>query len=160
MRVQAPVRVSRSYNQQLCAPPEKVFELLCPVRETEWVNDWNPTVVFSQSGVAEPDCVFVTPGVPDDSLWVIIDHDPVAHHLEILKLIPGIAVGRISISLAAQNDGGSSADITYAYTSLGDYGDRTLAEFTEAHFNSFMEVWERELNHFLQTGTKLEGHGS
>lgn len=155
MRVQSPVRVSRSYTQQLCAPPEEVFPLLCPVRETEWVNDWHPSVVFSQSGVAETDCVFVTPGVPDDSLWVIIDHDPVAHRLEMLKLIPGIAVGRISIALAAKDDGGSSADITYAYTSLGDHGDRALAEFSETHFNSFMDTWERELNHFLQTGTKL-----
>jgi hypothetical protein len=75
-----------------------------------------------------------------------------------LKLIPGIAVGRISVSLAAKDDGGSSADITYAYTSLSDHGDRALAEFSEAHFNSFMETWESELNHFLQTGTKLDSH--
>ena len=153
MKIEAPNRVSRSYTQHLVAPPEKVFPLLCPVRETEWVNDWNPSLVLSNSGLAETDCVFVTPAVPEDSLWVVVEHDPVDFRLGILKLIPGIVVCRITVSLAPEGDGGSRAEVTYSYTSLSSFGDRALGEFTEAHFNSFMETWENELNHFLQTGT-------
>ena len=39
------------------APPEVVFPLLCPVREYEWLEDWTCEMVFSESGVAEEDCV-------------------------------------------------------------------------------------------------------
>ncbi len=67
MRVEKPNRVSWCYTQHLDAPPELVFPLLCPVRETEWVIDWKPKVVFSESGLAEADCVFITPGIPFNS---------------------------------------------------------------------------------------------
>jgi len=160
VKVQAPKSVSRGYTQHLCAPPEEVFPLQCPVRETEWVNDWRPSLVLSNSGVAEPDCVFITPGVPEDALWVITLHDPIGFRLEMLKLVPGVVVGKISIGLAPEGERGCTADISYAYTSLGAYGDRMVEEFTEEHFRSYMKVWEKELNHFLLTGTRLEKCGT
>lgn len=156
MRVEKPIRVSRSYTQHLNAEPAAVFELLCPVRETEWVNDWRPKLVLSDSGFAEPGCVFITPGIPEDALWLMTEYDPEAFRLEIVKMIPGVVVGRISIFLAADGKKACTADITYAYTSVSDHGERALEEFTEEHFTSFMKIWEKELNHFLATGTKLE----
>jgi hypothetical protein len=156
MRVEKPNRVSRSYTQHLCAPPAAVFDLLCPVRETEWVNDWRPKLVLSESGVAEPGCVFITPGIPEDALWLMTDHDRENLRLEMIKVIPGVVVGSIEIVLAADGDEATDATITYAYTSVSDHGDRALEEFTESHFRSFMEVWEKELNHFLLTGTMLD----
>ena len=156
MRVEKPNRVSRSYTQHLEATPATVFELLCPVREAEWVNDWRPKVVLSDSGLAEPGCIFITPGIPEDAHWLMTEYDPEALRLEITKMIPGVVVGQISISLAADGDEACTADITYAYTSISDHGDRALEEFTDDHFKGFMETWEKELNHFLKTGTRLE----
>ncbi len=155
MRVEKPNRVSLSYTQHLGAPPAQVFPLLCPVRETEWVNDWRPKLVLSESGVAEPGCVFITPGIPEDALWMVITHDPEEFRLEIIKIIPGVVIGKIAVGLGAEGADGCVADITYSYTSISDHGDRALEEFTEAHFRKFMEIWEMELNHFLRTGTML-----
>ena len=160
MRVEQPHRVSRSYTQQLGAGPDRVFELLCPVRETEWVNDWRPKVVFTESGLAEPGCVFITPSVPEDALWLMTEYDRGRHRLQIVKMIPGVVVGTIDIDLKAAGSDACEADITYAYTALSDHGDRALEEFTEAHFESFMKTWERELNHYLETGSKLDLSGS
>ena len=42
------------------APPERVFPLLCPVREHEWIPAWKAEMVHSKSGFAELDCVFRT----------------------------------------------------------------------------------------------------
>ena len=156
MRVEKPNRVSRSFTQHLSSPPAAVFELLCPVREAEWVNDWRPKLVLSDSGHAEPGCIFITPGIPEDALWLMTEYDPDAFRLQITKMIPGVVVGQISISLAAAGDDGCTAEINYAYTSISDHGDRALEEFTDDHFNAFMEIWEKELNHFLSTGTKFE----
>ncbi len=33
-------RVSHEYTQTNDAPPDEVFPLLCPVRESEWVPGW------------------------------------------------------------------------------------------------------------------------
>ncbi len=155
MRVEKPNRVSWSYTQHLEAPPERVFPLLCPVREMEWVNDWKPKTVITESGLAEAGCVFITPGIPEDALWLMTEHDVENHHLEIIKFIPGVVVGRITISLAPAGEAESSAEITYAYTALSDHGNRALEEFTREHFEGFMKSWEMELNHYLRTGKKL-----
>jgi hypothetical protein len=156
MQVEKPCRVSRSFTQHLCAPADKVFPLLCPVREREWVKDWRPKLVISESGVAEPGCIFVTPGIPEDALWLMTDHDPVHHRLEIIKIIPGMVMGTITVRIAADGDAGCTADITYAYTALSDHGKRAVGEFTEEHFVNFMKTWELELNHYLSTGARLE----
>ena len=54
-------RVSHEYTQTNDAPPEKVFPLLCPVREADWVPGWQYRLIYSESGVAEDGCVFSTP---------------------------------------------------------------------------------------------------
>jgi hypothetical protein len=156
MQVEKPCRVSRSFTQHLCAPADQVFPLLCPVREREWVKDWRPKLVISESGVAEPGCIFVTPGIPEDALWLMTVHDPVDHRLEILKIIPGMVIGTITVCIAADGDTACTADITYAYTALSDHGERAVGEFTEGHFKRFMKTWETELNHYLSTGDRLE----
>ena len=71
-----PIRVTRSYSMTVDAPPAAVFPLLCPVRETEWVNDWRPKLVLSNSGFAEPVCVFITPAIPEDALLLMTEYDP------------------------------------------------------------------------------------
>ncbi|HOC42491.1 MAG TPA: SRPBCC family protein [Thermoanaerobaculales bacterium] len=156
MKIEPPNKVSRSFTQTLCAPPEEVFPLLCPVREAEWVNGWRPSLVLTSSGGGEPGCIFVTPGVPQDSVWLMTEFDRERYRVEILKVIPGVVVGKIEVRLRPHGEGESQADIIYTYTALSDYGTAMLKEFTEPHFVSFMETWENELNHFLTTGTKLD----
>jgi hypothetical protein len=156
MKVAQPNSVTRSYTQSVCRPPAEVFPLLCPVREAEWVNGWEPRLVLTESGVGETGCIFVTPGLPQDSVWIMTDVDPEALHIAILKVIPGVVVGSIEIQLRADGEDATEADISYTYTSITEYGDRMLEEFTEEHFRAFMETWENEINHFLVTGTRLE----
>ena len=157
MNIVKPHRVTRSYTQTLNAKPDQVFPLLCPVREAEWVNGWHPRLVVTGSGLAEPDCVFVTAAGPQEAIWMITDHDPANFHLEIIKLIPGIVVGKIVIQLA-DAPVGSTAEISYTFTSLGPDGDRVVSEFTQEHFDEFMLTWETELNHFIATGDRLIGN--
>jgi hypothetical protein len=154
MNIVKPHRVTRRYTQCLNAPPDQVFPLLCPVREAEWVNGWHPRLVISDSGFVEPDCVFVTAAGPQEAIWMVTIHDPDTHHLEIVKVIPGIVVGRIEIRLATA-PGGASAEISYSFTSLGPDGDRVVSEFTQELFDEFMLTWETELNHFMATGERL-----
>ncbi len=43
----------------------------------------------------------------------------------------------------------------YRHTSLGPEGDEVVAGFTEAHYTTFMQAWERRLDHYLRTGQSL-----
>ena len=154
MRIQKPNRVVRSYTQHLFAGPEKVFPLLCPVMETEWIENWDPISVYSNSGVAEIDCVFLTPDSPRDAIWYITRHEPELGFVEMVKITPALTATKLSIQLKAVSEG-CEALVTYMHTSLGPAGDSFVESYTEEHYRKFMVGWEARVNHYLRTGQVL-----
>lgn len=155
MRVIKPNRATHTYRQRLFAPPARVFPLLCPVRETEWAEGWLPELVISSSGVAERDCVFLTPDKPNKAIWYITRHEPENWFVEMLKVLPGVTACRLEIQLIPNGDE-CFANVTYSHTSIGAAGDEFVAGFTADFYQKFMQDWEQELNHFLTTESTLQ----
>ncbi len=154
MKVVPPKRVSRSYSQSLKGPPEAVFPLLCPVREVDWLEDWDPSLVVSNSGVAEEDCVFITASEDGDTHWYVTDYEPEKGFIAFVRFTPGLTATRLSIQVDEAPEG-ANARITFTHTSLGEKGDAFVDGFTEAAYAEFMQDWERRMNHYLTTGTCL-----
>ena len=154
MNVTPPVRAIRTYTQRLHAPPEVVMPLLCPVRECDWAVGWEPVQVWSSSGIAEPDCVFLTPGAPE-AIWVVTRLEPEDYFVEMIKITPGVTACRLTIQLSPAGSG-CRAEVCYRHTSLGPAGDRFVAGFTEEFYREFMQQWEAELNHYLTSGEKID----
>ena len=154
MEIKKPTRATHTYVQKLVAPPDRVFPLLCPVREADWLEDWNPLAVFTESGVVEPGCVFLTKATPRPAIWFVTRHEPERGFVEMLKISPEVTACRLSIQLAAAGPG-CEATITYSHTSLGPHGDVFVAGFTEEFYEGFMREWETRMNHYLKTGAAL-----
>jgi hypothetical protein len=154
MQIVKPNRATHTYRQQLRAPAERVFPLLCPVREVEWAVGWAPRLVASSSGVAEKDCVFTTPEGEREAVWYVTRHEPANLFVEMLKITPEVTACRLEVKLVPQGET-CCADVMYSHTSLGPAGDRFVADFTADHYRRFMQAWENELNHFLTTGRML-----
>lgn len=136
--VLAPRRVRHQYRQHYPHEVERVWAQLCPVAEQEWVPGWIPEVVYSVSGRAEVDCVFVTPAEPTSAIWLISDYNVAQKQMTLYKITPRLTVARISIVLCAAPDG-CWADIAYMHTSLGPQGDQFLATFTADFYQDFMQ---------------------
>ena len=158
MKIVKPNRVTRTYTQRLVGKPAAVFPLLCPVREVDWIEGWEPSLVISSSGVAEPDCVFTTSAQPTDAVWYITRHEPAAGLVEMLKITPQVTACRLTIQVRPAA-GGSEAEVTYSHTSLGPQGDEFIASFTEDFYRKFMQDWEARVNHYLRHGTALSAIG-
>lgn len=154
MNVRPPNRVIHSYTQHLVAPPEAVFPLLCPVREADWIEGWDPSLVLSVSGLAEPDCVFVTDARPYDAVWYVTRHEPERGFVEMIKITPEVTACKLTVRVRAAG-GGSEADVTYSHTSLGPQGDVFVTTFTADYYVQFMREWEERLNHYLKHGKAL-----
>ena len=152
MHVTKPNRVTRTYTQRLVAEPSAVFPLLCPVREADWIDGWDPISVTTHSGVAECDCVFVTAASPSDAVWYVTRHEPDNGFVEMIKITPLVTACRLTIQLRAIATG-SEAIVTYTHTSLGPEGDAFVASFTDDYYRQFMEDWEARINHYLEHGT-------
>lgn len=149
-------RVERSFTQTIEAAPEKVFELICPVREREWLDGWDCEIIFSRSGLAEQDAVFRSVD-PDggEVLWLISRHDRENFFVELLRISPASRLGKVRVQLAPCGAEQTAATITYQFTALSEAGNQFVANFTEEHYHAFMGWWEKSMNHYLKTGRRL-----
>ena len=146
-------RVSHEYTQTNDAPPQKVFPLLCPVREADWVPGWEYQLIYSESGFAEDGCVFSTPneGGPE-TVWMVTHYDPAAYQIAYAWVEPGMIATQIRISLAPAPGDKASAHICYFYTGLSPAGNAVLERYTPEWFQNKMKSWEMAINHYLTTG--------
>ena len=124
-------RVVHEYVQNNPASAEKVFPLLCPVREGDWLPGWQYRLIYSVSGVAELGCVFTTPNPPGldasaETTWIVTDYDPAAFRIAYLWIIPGRIITELRIQLAVAGQGATSTQIRYRYTGLSPEGNSEL----------------------------------
>jgi hypothetical protein len=155
MNTEKPKRKKHSYTQSLLSPPGKVFPLLCPVMEEKWVPGWVTEKVISNTGVAEKNCVFITPFEPNSAIWIVTKHDPVLYQVEMYKVTPDHTVGKLEISLLSDGSNKTRATISYEFTVIGLAGEKFLKEFTHEWYVDFMKNWEKAMNHYLNTGNKI-----
>lgn len=156
MQVVKPHQIRHHYIQSLIASPDRVFPLLCPVREVDWAPGWAPRLVVSESGVMEERCLFVTPEDENaEAIWIATRHDPRALSLELWRIIPDHTASRFEIELTPAPDGHTAASITYACTSLGPAGDRFLDSCTVDWYEGVMRHWEQSLNYYLEHGKMI-----
>ena len=150
-------RLTRTYCQTINTTPEKVFPLICPVREAEWLDGWQYTMLFSRSGLAEEGAVFSTPGDgEEDTVWVITRHDPVQRVVQFTRFTPGSRVCVLDIAVRPDAGGRSLVDIAYTYTGITAAGNAFVDAFTEPKFLEAVTFWERSMNHWLATGNRLK----
>ena len=144
----------REYVQTNPAPAERVFPLLCPVREAEWVPGWEYRLIHSKSGFAEPGCVFTTPN--DDSsqtTWMTIEYEP-ARRIGFVWVWPKMVVARLRFELEPAG-ARTNLHARYEYTGLSEKGNAEVERYTEEWFAAKMKKFEAALNHYLETGKMI-----
>jgi hypothetical protein len=150
-------RTVHEFTQTNLAPPERVFPLLCPVREAEWAPGWKYRLIFSHSGFAEPGCVFATPNENGaETVWAVTHYDRERFQIYFHWVWPERMMAQIEIVLQAHGPEETLAHIRYTYTGISEAGNRRLARQDAAWFSSMMREWEAAINHFLTTGRKIE----
>jgi hypothetical protein len=156
-------RVVHDYVQTNCAAADKVFPLLCPVREADWLPGWQYRLIYSDTGVAELGCVFTTPKPPGlavrqealETTWIVTDYDPAASRIAYVWISPGYIITELRIQVAPSGEGEARTHVRYRYTGLSAEGNKELERYTQEWFESNMRNWETTINHYLRTGKKM-----
>ncbi len=148
-------RLMRDYRQTLHAAPERVFPLLCPERERDWLPGWEARWIHSASGLAEPGAVFATRGGSADDapgvIWVVAEHRPPTR-VHFVRWHPREMV--VDLQLDLQPAGGTNGnttwlDIRYTFTALSNAGGASIKAMTAAQWQEQMTFWETHLNRWL-----------
>ena len=150
-------RVMSTYRQTINAAPEKVFPLLCPVREAEWLDGWRYNMIYSESGLAEKGAVFSTPFEgEEDTVWIITKHDAKKHEGDFARFTHNSRTCFLTISVKSKDVDTSYVNISYTYTGIMPAGNDFIDGFTEETFLEAVIFWEKAINYFLETGEKLK----
>jgi hypothetical protein len=139
---------------QIDAPPARVFPLLCPVREYEWIESWRCQVLYSESGVAEEGCVFRTNFEDAGQMTWIVSRYEAPWRIEFSCVVPGSYTMRLKLELSAHGTG-TTLVWTREFTATDPAGERWVAAYTATQHQAMMEMLARTLKHYLSTGTML-----
>ncbi len=150
-------RVAHEFVQTNSAIPAKVFPLLCPVREAEWVPGWQYRLIYSKTGVAEMGCVFVTPNSDgSETVWTVTEYDPANFQIAFAWVHPQVMTAQIEISLKQKGSDSTEARVRYTYTGLSPEGNAEIDRYDEEWFRHKMTSWEAAVNHYLRTGKRMD----
>ncbi len=149
-------RVVCAYKQKINGYLEVVFPLLCPEKETLWLSGWDYEMVWSKTGYAEKNCIFLTKTQKEkDTIWVNVIRDYSNGEIEFLIITQELRVTNLNIKVKELINF-SEVDITYTSTSLNEDGNRFLTDyFSKKLFEQRMKEWERSMNHYILTGEML-----
>ncbi len=152
-----PVRRTFAYQQQYSGTTRQVFPLLCPEREKDWLDGWQYEMIYSESGLIEQDCVFMTNSNGNQpTIWIVTQYDQSNKCIEFVRFSPEECVAKIQIDLEEASAEKCLDNISYQYTAL----NAKQADFIENHMEEFfiqsMQWWEKALNHYLLTGELLK----
>lgn len=144
-----PLRLTRTTTIHLNAPPATVFPLFTPLGERLWVPDWNPTMIYPASGELELDAVFTTAhgdGAP--TVWTVVEATQEEYRVSYVRVAPDTHVARITVQ-CAEEDQATRATVTYVFTALTEQGNAYVAQFTEQHYQHWLQGWEAGINEYL-----------
>lgn len=147
-----------SFETTLAAAPERVFPLLCPVREYEWIPLWHCELLHTASGVAELGCVFRTK-FPDSwgaEVWVVSRYEPCSHIAFVRTGL--LRTMRYAISLWPR-DNGTRILWHQEVTALCAEGTALLGKADSEAFTIQMRELNGLLQHYLTTGSMYRAAG-
>lgn len=133
---------------------ENIWPLLCPVREYEWIPNWNCRLICTSSGFNEPGCVFQTEFPADGPVdtWVTSVYQP-ASRLEFIRANP-LRVIRYCIELETVDDR-TEMRWSQEITPLCPEGV-ALATIKAESFKTQIAGLESMLRYYLENRTMLE----
>jgi hypothetical protein len=135
--------------------PERVFPLLCPVREYDWIDGWSCEMVYSDTGVAEPGGIFRTRFADlGEETWTISRYEP-NRAIEFVRVAGNRAVVKLDIALDPEGGTGTRARVRHTYTTLSPAGEPVVEAWTQGRAEQEWGAVAQMLNHYLRTGTKL-----
>ena len=143
-------RQSKTAYWRFHATPEKLFPLLCPTREADWLEGTTHELVFTNSGYAEMDYIFRSGffGLGEE-IWVRFEHVE-NRSLAYLRFSTNVLV-KFEIHLHDNYDGTVNTRWRVTYTSLNEKGNDVIDELPpELELDNIME----SLQDYLDKGVR------
>jgi hypothetical protein len=150
-RVNPLKRASATLQRTFNTSPEKLFPLLCPTTEYDWVPNWSCELLHSNSGTAEYNCIFRTRYFGQEELWICTRYEP--NRAIDYARSSGDLSSKLEIRLTDNCDGTVTVTWVLTASALTGNGNAAAAEHESAHQR--IEHALNALEHYVTTGTMI-----
>ena len=140
-------RVLRSHSFDLAMPLSAAFPLFEPEGERAWAPGWDPQYVYPADGRPEKGMVFVTDANDEETLWLVLRHEPGAGAVEYARVTPGNRVAIVRVQCDAIDAGSTRVTVSYEYTGLSEEGNAYVRSMDEGAYRAFIESWGEMIRH-------------
>lgn len=146
-------RKIQEFSGTLDTTPEKIFPLLCPAREADWIPGWDCKLIYTESGYAEDKCVFKTErsNHMGEGLWTFTGFK-LNNSIEFVRFQQDLLT-HCKISLTQNKDGTTTTSWKYIYTALSEKGNKEIDSIhvENKKFNAIIKM----IDHYLKTGKSI-----
>jgi len=116
------------------AEPGKVFPLLCPVREYEWIPTWKCDMILSKSGLNEKGSIFKTENSygAKTMIWTTQEFDPSTYTVRFTNFASSGFIVNLKINLfETEKPKACKAVWRYEFIPVSEEGDKAVAEISK-----------------------------
>lgn len=113
-----------THQQMFRTTPDKLFRLLCPTTEYDWIDGWHCELIYSKSKYQEYNLIFRTDFFKIDEVWVITRFEP-NRAIEFTRVSTDLSI-KVDITVSDNLDGTSTGSWIIYATALTDRGNGML----------------------------------
>ncbi|MEJ2420574.1 MAG: hypothetical protein P8018_02410 [Acidobacteriota bacterium] len=136
---------------ELDVPADELFPLFSPEGEKLWAPGWDYKNIMGTTELSE-DYVFLTrkhDHSAAEAVWIVKAFDPESHFVQYYKIEPGIKIGVVTVKCEALAPSKTKVQVTYKYIALSPAGEKFVTEFTENHYEQFINEWQKHLTNYF-----------
>lgn len=148
-----PQQFARNGAIQCYAPIEKVFPLLCPKREEEWIPGWECETIWSKSGYNEGGAIFRTLKPYGTELyWNTLRYDIENRIVDFLIAAPHLYMFRFIIEVHELGRDNLSIKFNQVFTSVSAEGNALLEDYRAEDFQGRLNSLGEYMNSYIGQG--------
>jgi len=140
----------RAHDFTLTLPLPEAFHLFTPEGERVWAEGWDPKYMQPADGRAARGMVFTTAHGQEDTIWMMVRHEPAQGLVEYVRCTPGSRIGRVLVQCSALDAQRTRVNVVYALTGLSESGNERIRELDEAHYRRYIASWEESIARALK----------
>lgn len=156
-------RVFLTHTEEINAHAARIFPLLCPVAEYDWISNWDCRIGFTASGINEDGCIFmeqimgpVLIGYPTVSTWVTTVYDKENGHIQFVIFVHDQAVVRYDVRLEEQQSSLTHVVMNFEITAVSEEFGSLDNEEIRRRIMVPVTFISGSLKHYCETGKVLQ----
>ena len=137
--------VERAHDFTVPLALAEAFQLFTPQGERRWAEGWDPVFLQPADGRTTRGMVFTTAHGREDTIWMMVRHEPAAGLVEYVRCTPASRMGRVLVHCTPLDPARTRVNVVYALTGLTESGNELIRGLDDAHFREFIGSWEKSI---------------